>query len=72
MTATYKRRYGETVTESLSRIRLTRAREMIAAGTSVTEAATACGFADPSYFSKCFRRAFGYSPSRARRTPDLR
>ena len=66
MTATYKRRYGETVTESLSRIRLTHAREMIAGGVSVTEAATACGFADPSYFSKCFRRAFGYSPSRER------
>lgn len=64
MTATYKKRYGETVTESLSRIRLAHAREMIAGGVSVTEAATACGFADPSYFSKCFRRAFGYSPSR--------
>lgn len=72
MTATYKRRYGETVTESLSRIRLTHARDMIAAGTSVTEAATACGFADPSYFSKCFRRAFGYSPSRVRHAADPR
>ena len=68
MTASYKKKYGETVTESLSRIRLKRAREMIAAGTSVTEAATACGFADPSYFSKCFRRTFGYSPSRERET----
>ena len=66
MTATYKKRYGETVTESLSRIRLAHAREMIAGGRSVTEAAAACGFADPSYFSKCFRRAFGFSPSRAR------
>ena len=66
MTATYKKRYGETVTESLSRIRLGHARDMIAAGISVTEAATACGFADPSYFSKCFRRAYGYSPSRIR------
>ena len=66
MTATYKKRYGETVTESLSRVRLAHAREMIAQGTSVTEAATACGFADPSYFSKCFRRAFGYSPSKVR------
>ena len=33
-------------------------------GTTVTEAATACGFTDPSYFSKCFRRAYGYSPSK--------
>jgi transcriptional regulator GlxA family with amidase domain len=32
----------------------------------VTEAATACGFADPSYFSKCFRRTFGHSPSKVR------
>ena len=66
MTATYKRKYGETVTESLSRIRLENAQRMIAAGASVTEAATACGFADPSYFSKCFRRAFGHSPSKVR------
>ncbi len=63
MTATYKRKYGETVTESLSRIRLENAQKMIAGGASVTEAATACGFADPSYFSKCFRRFFGRSPS---------
>ena len=64
MTATYKKKYGETVTESLSRIRLSHAKEMIAEGRSVTETAAACGFADPSYFSKCFRRAFGHSPSR--------
>ena len=61
---TYKKKYGETVTESLSRIRLGHAKEMIAEGRSVTETAAACGFADPSYFSKCFRRAFGHSPSR--------
>lgn len=67
MTATYRRRYGETVTESLTRIRLAHAREMIAGGLSVTETATACGFTDPSYFSKCYRRAFGYAPSRERR-----
>ncbi|MBQ2718735.1 MAG: PocR ligand-binding domain-containing protein [Clostridia bacterium] len=64
MTASYKKRYGETVTESLSRIRLEAARALLAGGTSVTEAAAACGFTDPSYFSKCFRRAYGYSPSK--------
>ena len=50
--------------EAISRIRLGHAKEMIAEGRSVTETAAACGFADPSYFSKCFRRAFGHSPSR--------
>lgn len=64
MTASYKKRYGETVTESLSRIRLEAARRLLEGGASVTEAATACGFTDPSYFSKCFRRAYGYSPSK--------
>ncbi len=66
MTATYKQKYGETVSRSLTRIRLSRAREMVAVGVSVTAASAACGFSDPSYFSKCFRRAFGYSPSRER------
>lgn len=66
MTATYRRRYGETVTESLTRIRLAHARELLADGLSVTEVAAACGFSDPSYFSKCYRRAFGHAPSRAR------
>ena len=66
MTATYKRKYGETVTESLSRIRLENARRLIERGASVTEAASSCGFADPSYFSKCYRRAYGHAPSKAR------
>ena len=64
MTASYRRRYGETVSASLARIRLDHARELILAGASVTGAATACGFGDPSYFSKCYRRAFGCAPSR--------
>ena len=66
MTATYRRRYGETVTESLTRIRLAHACELLAGGLSVTETAAACGFSDPSYFSKCYRRAFGHAPSHAR------
>ncbi len=63
LTATYKRRYGETVTAALNRIRLHHARERLAAGLSVTETAAACGFSDASYLSKCFHRAFGYAPS---------
>lgn len=66
MTATYKKKYGETISSSLMRIRLNRAREMMAAGSSVTEASAVCGFADPSYFSKCYRRFFGCAPSMER------
>ncbi len=68
MTATYKKKYGETVSASLMRIRLNRAREMMAAGSSVTEASSACGFTDPSYFSKCYRRLYGCAPSTERET----
>jgi AraC-like DNA-binding protein len=46
----------------LKRIRLVRARALIAAGQSVTEAAFAVGYASVSQFSREYRRAFGCPP----------
>jgi AraC-like DNA-binding protein len=47
-------------------LRLTRALEAFAAGTSLTEAAHASGFADSAHLSRTFRRMFGVAPSALR------
>ncbi|WP_287222904.1 helix-turn-helix domain-containing protein [Mesorhizobium sp.] len=35
-------------------------------GMRVSEIAMASGFSDVSYFNRCFRRRFGYTPTSAR------
>jgi AraC family transcriptional regulator len=47
-------------------LRLTRALEAFAGGTSLTEAAHASGFADSAHLSRTFRRMFGVAPSALR------
>jgi AraC-like DNA-binding protein len=55
---------GLTVRQSLVRIRLERAHALLArGGYSVKEAAGLTGWRTPQYFSRCFRHAYGYSPS---------
>ena len=50
--------------EWLTRYRFDRAQDILAeAGMSVTEAARRCGFNDPAFFSRAFRRRTGMSPS---------
>jgi AraC-like DNA-binding protein len=46
--------------------RLDRTRRMLAQGTSLADAAFACGFADQSHLTRQFRRAFGVTPGRWR------
>ncbi|MBN9372582.1 AraC family transcriptional regulator [Hydrogenophaga sp. YM1] len=47
--------------------RLGRARALIAAGTPLSEAALACGFADQSHLNRHFVRCFGFTPGAWRR-----
>ena len=42
--------------------RLERARQLIGAGASLAEAATACGFADQSHMTRQFKQAYGVAP----------
>lgn len=50
--------------EYLNSLRLQFAHKLIAEGcTSVSEIASKCGFSDPLYFSKVFKKKVGYSPS---------
>jgi AraC-like DNA-binding protein/quercetin dioxygenase-like cupin family protein len=46
----------------LRTMRMTRARKQLLAGSSIVQAATACGFADQAHFTRWFRRSFGYTP----------
>jgi AraC-like DNA-binding protein len=42
--------------------RLERARRLVACGSSLADAAAACGFADQSHMTRQFKRAYGVSP----------
>ena len=57
---------GYTVHAYLTGKRLALAREQIAAGTPILQAASACGFGDYSAFCRAYRRQFGQPPSSAR------
>jgi YesN/AraC family two-component response regulator len=55
---------GQSVKDFIRTIRLKRSLQMIKNNTgNISEIAYEVGFSNPAYFSKCFRRQFGYSPS---------
>jgi len=61
---------GESPKRYLNRLRLRKARQWLDQSReewTVTEIATRCGFEDPNYFTRLFRREFGYPPSRISR-----
>jgi AraC-like DNA-binding protein len=60
--ALFLRRFGIRPVEYRNHRRLARARELLAGGMKVKDAARAVGFSDPLYFSRRFRRRFGLSP----------
>jgi AraC family transcriptional regulator, positive regulator of tynA and feaB len=54
------------------RIRLEHARELLRQNdlrASMIEIALSCGFKDPAHFSRAYHKAFGHSPTAARRRP---
>ncbi len=63
----FKQELGVTPHRYLSDLRLQTAAETLAqdaaAGSSITEVAHNCGFREPLYFSRMFRKKFGQSPS---------
>ena len=65
----FKKETGFSFSELLMMIRLRQAESMLK-GTpapSISEAAFACGFNDSNYFSACFKKMYGYSPSALKR-----
>ncbi len=65
----YRAAYGVTPSEYLSSVRLSQARTLIDEMPfyPLGEIARLCGFSDPLYFSRCFRRHYGVSPQGFRR-----
>jgi AraC-like DNA-binding protein len=67
----FKARTGLSVHQSLIRLRLRRARELLRDATlSIKEVAALTGWSDQLYFSSAFRRGFGMPPSRLRRRAE--
>jgi AraC-like DNA-binding protein len=63
LTALFRRGFGARPVDYRNRLRLSRARELLAAGgMKVKDAARAVGFSDQLYFSRLFRRRYGLSP----------
>ncbi|MEM6396823.1 MAG: ATP-binding protein [Bacteroidota bacterium] len=58
---------GVSPSDMIINARLARARELLALGqTRVNEVAYACGFQDPAYFSRLFKKKMGQTPSEAK------
>lgn len=63
----FKEKRSVSVTEFLTRLRLSKAKELLTSSDlSVTEIAMTLGFCDSNYFSTVFKRRFGISPNRYR------
>lgn len=66
----FRREVGETLIGHIQRVRLERARDLLAdPRLSVREVARLVGFADPAYFSRIWRRHHGGPPGSGRMRP---
>jgi len=64
-----RQHYGTTPTAFVTDLRLRRAATLLGTTTRpITEIAYTCGFASPSYFTRCFRAAHRVTPREFRRT----
>lgn len=63
LTSHFKEEFGITVMEYVMEKRMNLAKHLLTQGdSSVARIAEKCGFSDPEYFSKCFRRHTGQPP----------
>lgn len=64
----FKQITGETAMEYINRLRLNKASQLLLeSNLNITEIALACGFDDPNYFSRIFKKAKSISPSELRK-----
>lgn len=59
----FKKETGKSFVEYLSDLRLEQAMQLLKSSSGkLTDIASQVGYADPYYFSKCFKRKFGFAP----------
>ncbi len=64
-----KHTFGQSFTDLLSKMRIDKARELLArTDISLIQVCLECGFSDPSYFTKVFRKYTGRTPGEYRRS----
>ena len=59
---TFKSQTGQTLHQYITRRRILKAAELIGSGTSVSKAASACGYEDYSAFLRAFKSIFKVTP----------
>ena len=63
----YRQMYGQSLTDGIHRVRMARAKSLLLLGSlNINEVAAQCGYSDPDYFRRVFRRHFDMSPRRFR------
>lgn len=61
----FKATLGLTPTHYIRTLRMEEAKRLLEEGKrSISEVAAACGFPDSGYFTRCFKKVYGYAPSR--------
>lgn len=68
----FARSFGLTPHAYIVQRRLDAARRLIAAGTGLADAASDCGFADQSHFTRVFVRRYGLTPGSYAEVMDAR
>ncbi len=64
----FRKRYGETVNQYLTRIRLSHARQLLAdPSLTIHKIAERCGIPDQNYFTKLFQKEYGITPTEYRK-----
>jgi two-component system response regulator YesN len=62
--ALFKKEVGMTITDYVTHIRMQKAKELLSRGSSrLANIAEQIGYNDPAYFSRCFKKYYGYTPS---------
>ena len=71
MSREFKRAVGRTIFDTVLQLRCTAAKELIERGSSVSQAARACGFENLSYFTRAFKKYYQELPSRYLKKPEV-